>query len=124
MSANTTPEGFDPEQTSSFAVRSLTEKEAAFAELAETNVLTNAGGQLVIDERQPTGGPSFEILRSGPAVYYQHSDGRTITDADLSAPAFGLHSESDRLRELMLARALLRHALHLVDKELNQVGPV
>lgn len=111
MSANTTPEGFDPEQTSSFKVGTLSEQ---FTEAMEAPATPAA----------PYEFNAFPIIRSGPAVYYQYSDGRTIVDADLSAPAMGLVTEESRIRELMLARALLRHALHLVDKELNQVGPV
>lgn len=111
MSANTTPEGFDPEQTSSFKVGTLSEQ---FTEAMEAPATPAA----------PYEFNAFPIIRSGPALYYQYSDGRTICDVDLSAPRDIVGSEDARLRELMIARALLRHALHLVDKELNQVGPV
>lgn len=104
------PEQYDPEATSSFKVGTLSER------------LTLADEQGVPPHQVvPTAsvGPSFQSLRSGPALYYQYSDGRTICDVDLSAPRDIVGSEDARLRELMLARALLRHALHLVDKELN-----
>lgn len=112
MSANTTPDGFDSEQTSSFKVGTLSER------------LTLADEQGVPPHQVvPTAAPyefnAFPIIRSGPALYYQYSDGQTICDVDLSAPRDIVGSEDARLRELMLARALLRHALHLVDKELN-----
>lgn len=110
--ADNGPEQYDPEATSSFKVGTLSER---FTEaMTEQNILPQA-------PPLPTSpaGPSFQSLRSGPALYYQYSDGRTICDVDLSAPRDIVGSEDARLRELMLARALLRHALHLVDKELN-----
>lgn len=110
MSSKTDPAGFDPEVTGAFHVRSLTEKEQAFADLAE--------------QTTPMALPQApEYLRyRGPALEYHHSDGNgTVTRIDHAAPGQSFATPEDRVRELMIARALLRHALHLVDKELNQV---
>ena len=56
---------------------------------------------------------------SGPALFYRHSNGQAETWVDHVAPVLADDSPDDRLRELVLARALLVHALRLVDRELN-----
>lgn len=101
---STDPAGFDPEATGAFKVpvKSLSELDQPTAMLPP------------VPPQQP------EYLRvNGPALMYHHSDGRgAVTRIDLSTPLSD-YSDDTRLRELMIARALLRHALHLVDKELN-----
>lgn len=102
---NTDPAGFDSEATGAFRVAQLSEKDVEeWARPEQTKPLA-----------LPPVGP---WSRKGPALVYAHSDGRTFTDIDHAAPDPAT-SPDDKLRELMLARALLRHALHLVDKELN-----
>lgn len=112
MSSETDPTAFDPEQTSSFKVGTLSER------------LTLADEQGVPPHQVVPQAPEYLRYR-GPALEYHHSDGNgTVTRIDHAAPGQSFATPEDRIRELMLARALLRHALHLVDKELNQVGPV
>lgn len=58
-------------------------------------------------------------VTTGPGLVYVHSDGSTRTLVDRVAPGQVYDDHDDRLRELVLARALLVHALRLVDRELN-----
>lgn len=113
MSSETDPTAFDPEQTSSIRVGTLSER------------FTEAMAEPDLPANPPMSGyvSPYDHGR-GPSVVYQHSDGQTFSVVDRVAPGGSIDDPEDKLRELMLARALLRHALHLVDKELNQVGPV
>lgn len=58
-------------------------------------------------------------VTTGPGLVYVHSDGSTRTLVDRVAPGPVYDDPDDRLRELVIARALLVHALRLVDRELN-----
>lgn len=103
MSANTAPEQYDPEATSSFKVGTLSER---FTEaMTEQTILPQA--------------PPLPTSPAGPSLVYVHSINGTQTLIDRHAPGATIENAEDRIRELMIARALLRHALHLVDKELN-----
>lgn len=112
MSANTDPAGFDPEATGAFRVAALS---AGMGQLTEQEA----------EQIKPLPSPPVSGYVSpynhgpGPSVVYQHSDGQTFSVADRIAPGGLIEDPEDRVRELMIARALLRHALHLVDKELN-----
>lgn len=111
----TDPAGFDSEVTGAFRV----------------DTLSNLGGvrsaELETEQTTPMHLPSPPVSGyvspynhgPGPSVIYQHSDGQTFSVADRAAPGASIEDPEDRVRELMIARALLRHALHLVDKELN-----
>lgn len=103
MSANTDPAGFDPEATGAFRV----------------DTLSNSGAALKADTPRILPPQPMATAPSGPALVYVHSRNGTQTLIDLHAPGATIENADDKLRELMLARALLRHALHLVDKELN-----
>lgn len=107
MTTDNGPEQYDPEQTSSFVVGTLADSVAMDPPTVERSM---TAPPVIAYGR--TSGP-------GPSVVYQHSDGTTFSIADRCAPGASIDDPEDRLRELMLARALLRHALHLVDKELN-----
>lgn len=62
------------------------------------------------------------LARTGPGLYYAHSDGKTITRIDLSLihDPYVESDDSDRThREQLLCRALITHALSLIDGEDN-----
>lgn len=105
MSSKTDPAGFDPEVTGAFRVATLADRQEAEAELTAP---------------MPLPSPPECLRHRGPALEYHHSDGNgTVTRIDHAAPGQSFATPEDRVRELMIARALLRHALYLVDKELN-----
>lgn len=104
MSSKTDPAGFDPEVTGAFRVQNLAARQEAEAELTAPMPLP----------RQP-----LATSPAGPSLVYVHSISGTQTLIDRHAPGATIENAEDRVRELMIARALLRHALHLVDKELN-----
>lgn len=108
---NTDPAGFDPEATGAFNVRSLTEKESAFLQRAEEEAERTAP--------MPKPLMILPTAPAGPSLVYVHSINGTQTLIDRHAPGATIENAEDKIRELMIARALLRHALHLVDKELN-----
>lgn len=92
---STDPAGFDSEATGAFRVGSLADS---------------------VQERELALRAPIE---NGPALVYIHSDSTTRTYVDRTAPA-APYGDDDRLRELAVARALLVHALRLVDRELNR----
>jgi hypothetical protein len=64
-----------------------------------------------------------ETPQPGPAsLTYTHTDGITTTVIDRGAPLVITGSDA-RMRELAIARAVLIHALRLVDRELNEANP-
>lgn len=109
MTTDNGPEQYDPEQTSSFVVGTLADSVAMDPPTVERSMTAPPVSGYVSPYNH---GP-------GPSVVYQHSDGTTFSVADRLSPGASIEDPEDRLRELMIARALLRHALHLVDKELN-----
>lgn len=88
------PALFDPESTGSFTVGTLA-------------------------ERFPVNPPKAPA--GGPCLFYTHTDGSTRTLIDQEAPSAVYAGDTDRgARELLVARALLVHALHLTDRELSR----
>lgn len=96
---NTDPAGFDPEATGQYAVPVL------------------SLGEAMMQPVKPE--PALPTAPAGPALVYVHSLGGRQTLIDRAAPGSLIDAGDDRLRELAIARSLLRHALYLVDRELN-----
>ena len=94
MTATIDPAGFDPERTGEMRIP-----------LADT-----LAKQV----------PALPTAPAGPALIYCHSRGSAQTLIDMTAPVSLYYDDPDTAaRELLIARALLVHALRLVDRELN-----
>lgn len=105
----TDPTAFDPESTGAFRI--------PVQSLADALVQHNYAGELIIDERPAPAEPAWPGT-AGPALVYVHTDGRCKTLIDEHPPVITDDGPDKNARELLVARALLVHALRLVDREL------
>ena len=101
---NTDPAGFDSEATGEMRIPLPGQTISPVRPLADALI-------------KPS--PVLPATPAGPALVYVHSMGGAQTLVDRYAPGDTYDSPDDRLRELVIARALLVHALRLVDRELN-----
>lgn len=102
----TDPAGFDPESTGEMRIPVPGQTIHPVRPLGDA--LTNPG-------------PALPTAPAGPALVYCHSRGSAQTLIDMTAPVSLYYDDQDMAaRELLIARALLVHALRLVDRELNK----